>query len=97
MTQMPDFVHPRCATTKWPAGWSEKEKMEKLLEVDLLKKEYALGNLIARTKITAVDNICFYIKPAEIFTLAGESGCGKTTTAKIILGFEEANFRHDHS
>src|SRR5690606_15581408 len=31
----------------------------------------------------------FYIKPAEIFTLAGESGCGKTTTAKIILGFEE--------
>ena len=32
----------------------------------------------------------FYIKPAEIFTLAGESGCGKTTTAKIVLGFEEA-------
>ena len=32
----------------------------------------------------------FYIKPAEIFALAGESGCGKTTTAKIVLGFEEA-------
>jgi len=30
------------------------------------------------------------MKPAEIFTLAGESGCGKTTTAKIVLGFEEA-------
>ncbi len=40
--------------------------------------------------ITAVDNVSFYIKPAEIFTLAGESGCGKTTTAKIVLGFEEA-------
>ncbi len=63
--------------------------MEKLLEVDLLKKEYALGSLIARTRIMAVDNISFYIKPAEIFTLAGESGCGKTTSAKIILGFEE--------
>jgi peptide/nickel transport system ATP-binding protein len=37
-----------------------------------------------------VDHISFYIKPAEIFTLAGESGCGKTTTAKIVLGFEEA-------
>jgi peptide/nickel transport system ATP-binding protein len=63
--------------------------MEKLLEVDLLKKEYALGSLIARTMLTAVDNISFFIKPAEIFTLAGESGCGKTTSAKIILGFEE--------
>jgi peptide/nickel transport system ATP-binding protein len=37
-----------------------------------------------------VDHVSFYIKPAEIFTLAGESGCGKTTTAKIVLGFEEA-------
>ena len=63
--------------------------MEKLLEVDLLKKEFAQGSIIARTMLTAVDNVSFYIKPAEIFTLAGESGCGKTTSAKIILGFEE--------
>jgi peptide/nickel transport system ATP-binding protein len=64
--------------------------MEKLLDVDRLTKEFTLGNLIARTKITAADQVSFYIKPAEIFTLAGESGCGKTTTAKVILGFEEA-------
>ncbi|MBE0697455.1 MAG: ABC transporter ATP-binding protein [Anaerolineaceae bacterium] len=64
--------------------------MEKLLEVDRLTKQYALGSLIARTIITAADNVSFNIQPAEIFTLAGESGCGKTTTAKIVLGFEEA-------
>ena len=64
--------------------------MDKLLEVDQLTKEYLVGNLIARTKIMAVDNISFSINPAEIFTLAGESGCGKTTTAKVVLGFEEA-------
>ena len=64
--------------------------MEKLLEVDNLTKQYFQGNLIARTMITAADQVSFYIKPAEIFTLAGESGCGKTTTAKVILGFEEA-------
>ncbi len=64
--------------------------MEKLLEVDKLTKNYFLGSLIARTQLTAVDHISFFVKPAEIFTLAGESGCGKTTTAKIVLGFEEA-------
>ena len=64
--------------------------MDKLIEVTELTKRYTQGNVIARTIITAVDHISFYIKPAEIFTLAGESGCGKTTTAKIVLGFEEA-------
>ena len=64
--------------------------MEKLLEVDNLTKQYFQGGLIARTALTAADNVSFFIKPAEIFTLAGESGCGKTTTAKVVLGFEEA-------
>jgi peptide/nickel transport system ATP-binding protein len=64
--------------------------MEKLLEVNQLTKEFSLGSIIARIKLTAADQVSFYIKPAEIFTLAGESGCGKTTTAKIVLGFEEA-------
>jgi len=64
--------------------------MDNLLEVDQLTKEYNQGNVLARIKITAADHISFYMKPAEIFTLAGESGCGKTTTAKIVLGFEEA-------
>jgi peptide/nickel transport system ATP-binding protein len=64
--------------------------MEKLLEVNELTKQYSQGNVIARITLTAVDHVSFYIKPAEIFTLAGESGCGKTTTAKVVLGFEEA-------
>lgn len=64
--------------------------MEKLLEVNDLTKRYSQGNVIARITLTAVDHVSFYIKPAEIFTLAGESGCGKTTTAKIVIGFEEA-------
>lgn len=63
--------------------------MEKLLEIEHLAKSFSLGSITSRVRITAVDNVSFYIKPAEIFTLAGESGCGKTTTAKMILGFEE--------
>ncbi len=64
--------------------------MEKLLEVEHLTKTFTLGSVISRVRITAVDDISFYIKPAEIFALAGESGCGKSTTARIIMGFEHA-------
>jgi peptide/nickel transport system ATP-binding protein len=63
--------------------------MEKLVEVDQLTKVFTFGSIISRIRITAVDNVSFYVKPAEIFALAGESGCGKTTAARMILGFEE--------
>ncbi len=63
--------------------------MEKLLEVSGLTKVFTLGSLFSRVRITAVDHVSFHIAPAEIYALAGESGCGKTTIARIILGFEE--------
>jgi peptide/nickel transport system ATP-binding protein len=63
--------------------------MDKLLEIDHLAKVFSLGSLFSRTRITAVDSVSFFVRPSEIFALAGESGCGKTTAARIILGFEE--------
>ncbi|MCB0131107.1 MAG: ABC transporter ATP-binding protein, partial [Caldilineaceae bacterium] len=62
--------------------------MDKLLEVEHLTKTFTLGSSLSRVKITAVDDISFHIGAGEIFALAGESGCGKTTTARIIMGFE---------
>jgi peptide/nickel transport system ATP-binding protein len=63
--------------------------MDKVLELDQLTKVFSLGSLLSKVRITATDHVSFYIKPAEIFALAGESGCGKTTAARMILGFEE--------
>ena len=62
--------------------------MEPLLEVKDLSKIFALGSFLSRVRIRAVDEVTFSMQVAEIFTLAGESGCGKTTTARMILGFE---------
>ena len=63
--------------------------MEKLLEVNNLTKVFSLGSVLSRIRITAVDNVSFHINTGEIFALAGESGCGKTTASKIVLGFEK--------
>ena len=62
--------------------------MEKVLEIDQLTKVFSSGSMLSRVRITAADHVSFYVKPAEIFALAGESGCGKTTTARMVLGFE---------
>lgn len=62
--------------------------MSTILKANNLTKIFSLGGLLSRTKITAVDHVSFTVESSEIFTLAGESGCGKSTTARMILGFE---------
>ncbi len=44
----------------------------------------------AREHVHAVDGVGFHVLPGETLSLVGESGCGKTTTARVILGLEEA-------
>jgi len=51
---------------------------EILLKVEHLTQKYG--------KHTAVDDVSFTIRKGEVFGLVGESGCGKTTTGRAIVG-----------
>ncbi|WP_375740162.1 ABC transporter ATP-binding protein [Pseudomonas boanensis] len=66
-----------------------------LLEVADLRCAYpgnTCNRLFApRQWVHAVNSVSFDIQPGEAFGLVGESGCGKSTTAKLILSMARAS------
>ncbi len=59
-----------------------------LLEVKRLKKYFPIQRGLLRKvvgHIRAVDDVSFFVRPGETLSLVGESGCGKTTTARCVL------------
>ena len=61
---------------------------QKLLEVQNLKKYFPIRQGFFRRvvgHVRAVDDVSFFINEGETLGLVGESGCGKTTTARCLL------------
>ena len=69
---------------------------EYLLEVKNLKKTYPIyrntGKLFgSKERMNAVDGMSFYIKKGETYGLVGESGCGKSTSGRAIVGLSKTD------
>lgn len=61
--------------------------MDEILRIEHLKKYFVKKNLFSSkvTTVKATDDVTFSLKKGEVFVLAGESGSGKSTIAKLIL------------
>ncbi len=62
--------------------------MESVYSLENVTKEFEISSGVIRSrksKIVAVDDVSFQIRPGETFGVIGETGSGKTTIAKIML------------
>ena len=59
--------------------------MGKILEVKNLKKTFYK----AKKAYTAVDDVSFSVGEASCVAIVGESGCGKSTTARMVTRLTE--------
>ena len=72
---------------------SEILDSEYLLDVKGLTTYFDITEgIVARpiARVHAVEGVTFGIRPGETLSLVGESGCGKTTTGRTIIGLEKA-------
>ncbi|MDQ3738741.1 MAG: ABC transporter ATP-binding protein [Actinomycetota bacterium] len=79
-------------TTSTPTNGSVVAPAGRLLTVEHLVKTFALrGRLLAGSSgtVQAVSDVSFNVDRNETLSLVGESGCGKSTTARCVLGILE--------
>ncbi|MGD9924328.1 MAG: ABC transporter ATP-binding protein [Variibacter sp.] len=64
---------------------------DRLLHVRDVRKHFPIARAFGRPRswVRAVDGVTMHVDRAETVSIVGESGCGKTTLGKLILGLEK--------
>ncbi len=70
-----------------PAGIAATGSSDLLMVTGLRKYFPVLGGIMNRTvaQVQAVDDVSFSIRSGEVLGIVGESGCGKSTTARLLM------------
>jgi peptide/nickel transport system ATP-binding protein len=63
---------------------TERPAPGELLRAEHLTRHFKIGGALSRTTLHAVDDVSFVIREREIVALAGESGSGKSTIARLL-------------
>ena len=90
-----DWAAPAAATERKP----KPEIGRVVLRMDALRKYYEVGGggLTGggdRRVVKANETLTFEAREAETLAIVGESGCGKSTFAKVLMGLETATSGH---
>jgi peptide/nickel transport system ATP-binding protein len=91
--QVPAPSAPRASEGDEPARPAVRRDAEKLLSVENLQVHFPIRAGILRRRIgwlRAVDGVSLTVHEGETVGLVGESGCGKTTTGRAIMGLVKA-------
>src|SRR5579859_6685063 len=74
----------RLASRRRPRGGPDPMTSTELLRADHLTRHFKIGGALSRRALHAVDDVNFTIGEREIVALAGESGSGKSTIARVL-------------
>ena len=76
------------AVERFPIAAERGGSQQPLLEVRALSKHFAVGGnwFGGGGVVRAVDNVNFSVDKGEVLGIVGESGCGKSTTARLVIG-----------
>lgn len=77
-------------STELTAARRASDAPDPILEVEDLKVYFTVRQGLRTATVRAVDGVSFSLSRGRTLGLVGESGCGKSTTARAILRLEEA-------
>ena len=76
-------------TTAASTGAAARNGDQALVRLEGIRRHFPVfrGNVLRRRTgtVKAVDGISINIMPGQTYSLVGESGCGKTTTSRMLL------------
>src|SRR6478609_2940294 len=97
-------IRPRSPATRWmwksasagaPSSRRRHPEARVMAEPLVDVRNLAIRLVAGQSQLTLVDDVSFAVAAGEVLCIVGESGCGKTVTARSIIGLNRSDPRFD--